>query len=235
MTIRILCLILLCQTAGFSVPAADVIQIDVRPVLTGRAVTTFTDGKLKPWTKGVDGAGRADGFMTFEASTANGDKDARALPGDGCFKATTRHPFVQLNFSNADGEGFQTRGVEGEGGFDFPVPHKRYERMLIFATSSEGPSHLHFKLTYADGTSEEREILLPDYYNDAPADDPNIFSLAADLAKWNASGHMAEKNHHYIHGVDLHPDVKKKLISVSVGKTAPGYLVFWGATGVTAK
>src|ERR1700722_12226162 len=120
MTDRILCLILFCQVAGFSVPAAEVIQIDVRSVLTGRAVTTLTDGKLKPWTKGVDGGGRAGGVMRFEASPANGDKDALALPGDGCFKATTRHPFVRLNFSNADGKGFQTRGVEGEGGFDFP-------------------------------------------------------------------------------------------------------------------
>jgi len=44
---------------------------------------------------------------------------------------------------------------------------------------------------------------------------------------------MREKNHHYIHGVDLHPDAAKKLVSVHLAKTAPGYLVFWGATGVT--
>ena len=105
--------------------------------------------------------------------------------------------------------------------------------MLVFITSAEGPSHLRFKLSYADGTFEQRAVLLPDYYNDAPAEDTNIFSLATNLAKWNASGKMTERDHHHIHGVDLHPNAGKKLVSVQIGKTAPGYLVFWGATGVT--
>jgi len=233
MTARIFCAILFCMLMGLSIPASEVIQVDVRPILTGRAVTTLTGGKLVPWTKGVDGAGRADGYMTLEASVANGDKDAMELPGDGCFKATTEHPFVRLNFTNADGKGSQTRSVEGAGGFAFSVPGKQYNRMLIFMTSAEGPSRLSFKLEYADGTFEQREVLLPDYYKDAPAGDTNIFSLAADLAKWNAAGRMTEGDHHHIHGVDLHPDARKELASVQVSKTAPGYLVFWGATGVT--
>jgi hypothetical protein len=230
---RTLCAILSCLLIGLSLHASEVIQVDVRPILTGRAVTTFTDGKLVPWTKGVDGGGLADGYMTLEASVINGDRNANALPDDGCFKATALHPFVRLNFTNADGKNSQTRSVEGDGGFAFSVPNKRYERMLVFMTSAEGPSHLRFKLSYADGTFEQREILLPDYYNDAPAGDTNIFSLATNLAKWNASGKMTEKNHHHIHGVDLHPDAGKELVSVQIDKTAPGYLVFWGATGVT--
>jgi hypothetical protein len=233
MTTRTLCAILFYLLIGLSVPASEIIQVDVRPILTGRTVTTLTGGKLVPWTKGVDGAGFADGYMTLEASVVNGDKNAKALPGDGCFKASTLHPYIQLNFTNADGKGSQTRSVEGEGGFAFPVPGKRYKRMLIFMTSAEGPSHLRFKLAYADGTLEQREVLLPDYYNDAPAGNLNIFSLATDLAKWDASGRMTERDHHHIHGVDLHPDAKKELVSVHVNKTAPGYLVFWGATGVT--
>jgi hypothetical protein len=226
--------VLFCLLIGLSIRAAEVIQVDVRRILTGRAVTTLMDGKLVPWTKGVDGAGRADGYMTLEAAVANGDTNARALPGDGCFAATAAHPFVRLNFSNADSNGAQTRSVEGEGGFAFSAPGKQYTRMLVFMTSAEGPSYLRFKLEYADGTAERREVLLPDYYNDAPAGDTNIFSLAADLAKWDAAGRMKEPNHHYIHGVELHPDARKELVSVQVSKTAPGYLVFWGATGVAA-
>jgi hypothetical protein len=226
------CAILFCLLMGFSIQASEVIQVDVRSILTGRAVTTLTDGKLVPWTKGVDGAGLADGYMTLEASVVNGDKNADALPDDGCFKATALHPFVKLNFTNADGKGSQTRSVEGEGEFIFPVPSKLYKEIFVFLTSAEGPSHLHFKLGYVDGTFEQREVLLPDYYNDAPTGDTNIFSLATNLAKWNASGRMAERDHHHIHGVDLHPDARKELVSIQIGKTAPGYLVFWGATGV---
>jgi len=218
-----------------SLQASEVIQIHVRPVLTGRAVTTLTDGKLVPWTQGVDGGGRADGYMTREASAANGDKNALALPGNGTFAATAAHPLVRLNFSNADGTGFQTRGVTGAGAFDFSVPAKHYQRMLLFFTSAEGPSQLHFKLTYADGAVEERDILLPDYYYDAPAGDTNVFSLAQNLPKWDATGKMAERDHHYLHGVDVHPNAGKDLVSVQVTKPAPAYLVFWGATGVTAE
>jgi hypothetical protein len=201
--------------------------------LTGRAVTTLTDGKLVPWNKGVDGAGKGDGYLTVDASISNGDTNARALPGDGCFKANELHPFVRLNFADADGKSSQTRSVEGEGGFSFSVPAKQYQRMLVFMTSDEGPSRLHFKLAYADGTLAEREVLLPDYYNDAPAGDTNIFSLATNLAKWNASGRMAERDHHNIHGVELQPDPGKTLVSIQVAKTASGYLLFWVATGVT--
>lgn len=233
MTVKPLWTILFYPLLGLAVQASEVVQIDVRPILTGRAVTTLTDGRLVPWTKGVDGGGRADGYMTSEASAVNGDKNAKALPGDGCFKATTSHPFVRLNYTNANGKDSQTRSVEGEGGFSFSVPRKQYQRMMVFMTSAEGPSHLRFKLAYADGTLEQREVLLPDYYNNAPAGDTNVFSLATDLAKWNASGRMTERNHHNIHAVDLHPDARKELVSVQVDKTAPGYLVFWGATGVT--
>jgi len=213
---------------------ATVIQVDVRSLLTGRAVTTLTDGKLVPWTKGIDGAGLADGYLTVEASVANGDTNARALPGDGCFPATPSHPLVKLNFANADGKALQTRSVEGAGEFSFSVSRARYKQMQIFMTSAEGPSQLRFKLVYADDTSEPREILLPDYYQDAPAGDTNIFSLIADLPKWNATGRMTEPDHHNIHGVNLNPDDRKELVSIQVSKTAPGYLVFWGATGVKA-
>jgi hypothetical protein len=233
MTGRTLCALLLPLLLGLSLRASDVIQVDVRPILTGRAVTTFTEGKLVPWTQGIDGGGRADGYLTLKASIANGNTNALALPDDGCFAANAVHPFVRLNFSNADGKNPQTRGVTGEGGFSFPVPDKHYQRMMVFMTSAEGTSQLRFKLAYADGTRELRENLLPDYYNAAPAGDTNVFTLAADLAKWNASGRMTEANHHHIHGVDLHPDARKKLVSVQVEKTALAYLVFWGATGVT--
>jgi len=217
-----------------SLQASEVIQIDVRPVLTGRAVTTLTDDKLVHWTEGVDGGGRGDGYMTREASVAKGDTNAIALPGNGTFEANAAHPLVRLNFSNEDGDGFQTRGIQGAGSFVLSIPANHYRRMLLFMTSAEGPSQLHFKLTYADGAVEERDLALPDYYYDAPVGDTNVFSLAQNLPKWDATDRMKERDHHYLHGVDVHPNAGNELVSVQVTKTAPAYLVFWGATGVTA-
>ena len=213
---------------------APAIQVDVRAHLTGRAVTTLTDGKLVSWTKGIDGAGLADGYLTVEAAIANGDTKALALPGNGCFPATPSHPLVKLSFSNADGTGPQTRSVVGAGEFSFSVSRGRYQQLQVFLTSAEGPAQLSFKLIYADGTVEQRERLLPDYYNEAPAGDPTVFTLIANLPKWNSTGHMAERDHHNIHGVNLNPDSRKELLSVQVSKTEPGYLAFWGATGVPA-
>lgn len=233
MTTRTLASILSCLLISLSTRASDVIQVDVRSVLTGRAVTTLTDGKLVPWTSGVDGRGHGDGYLTLDAATANGDTNTLSLPNDGIFPANTAHPLVQLNFSNADGIHPQTRGVQDAGEFSFSVPANHYRNMLLFLTSSEGPSQLHFELTYADGSLDQRDILLPDYYNDPPPGDTNIFLLATNLPKWDASDRMKERNHHNIHGADLHPDSKKELVSIHLAKTAPGYLVFWGATGVT--
>src|ERR1017187_4758888 len=178
----------------------------------------LTDGKLVPRTKGVDGTGFADGFMTLEAAVVNGDINARALPGDGCFKGTAGHPEIRLNFTNADGKGWQTRSVAGKGGFSFPVPGRQYQRMMVFLTSAAGSSHRHFQLVYGDGTLEHRAVVLPDYYSAAPAGGTNIFSLTTDLAKWDAAGRMAERDHHYIHGVELHPDARRNLVSIQVLK-----------------
>jgi hypothetical protein len=234
MSIQTLCSLVLGSLFTLSLRASEVIQIDVRPVLTGRAVTTLTSGKLVHWTQGIDGGGHADGYLTREASAAIGDTNALALPGNGTFEATAVHPLVRLNFSNEDGQGLQRRGVQGAGSFVFSVPAKHYQRMLLFMTSSEGPSQLHFQLAYADGAVEERDVLLPDYYYDAPAGDTTVFSLAQNLPKWDAAGRMKERDHHYLHGVDVHPNAGKELVSVQVAKTATAYLVFWGATGVTA-
>ena len=81
----------------------------------------------------------------------------------------------------------------------------------------------------------QRERILPDYNNEAPARDPAVFTLIANLTMWNATGHMAERDHHNIHGVNLNPDNRKELLSVQVSKTEPGYLVFSGAPGVPAR
>ena len=93
-----------------STRASEVVQVYVSVQLTGRAVTTFTDGKLVPRTKGIDGKGLADGYLTAAEAVASGDKNAKALPEDGGSKATATHPFVRLNFSNADGPPDAQRG-----------------------------------------------------------------------------------------------------------------------------
>lgn len=209
------------------------IQLDIAALLDVRPVTTLTGGKLVTWHGGIDGGGRGDGYLTMAAALSNGDRDPHALPDAATFAATARHPEIVLHYANEDGEGMQAHAVAGAGEFSIPVPAHRYRGLFLALTSAEGESRLHCTLTYADGTAAT-DAVCPDYYKDIPADDPDLSYLASDLAKWNRSNAMAEKNHHNIDALDLHPDAARTLLTVTVAKAAGGYLVLWGAAGVVA-
>jgi hypothetical protein len=217
-------------TAG----AAQTIQIPVDALLTARSVTTLTGGALVTWTVGVDEGGTGDGFLTAAASKFHNDPPTvKALPDDGRFPADTRHPEVVLHFSNdADPASQQTRPVKGAGEFSFPTPAAQYEKLFLIFTSGEGASALTFTLTYADGTTDVVNESLPDYYIPILPSDPVFFNLALDLAKWRQTNAVADAAHHYIDGVEIHPTPSKVLNGVKVAKTAAGFLVFWGATGI---
>lgn len=208
-----------------------VVQIPLGSVLNTRSVTTLTNGALVTWQIGIDGGGNGNGYLTSAASLFKGDKNLKALPDSGKIPGDARHPEVTLNFSNADGAGNQTRYMPGAGEFTFSVPQGKYSKLFLFFTSAEGASSLQLKLTYVD-SSETRSVVMPDYYNDIKPDDPVLFYLVKDLPKWNKSNTMTEANHHNIDGIELHPVAGKFLTGVTVSKTAAGYLVFWGATGI---
>jgi hypothetical protein len=211
-----------------------VIQIDVDKILNARSVTTFTDGKLTTWTTGIDGNGLADGYLTLSASLFKGDKDPIALPDNPLFPATDRHPEILLHYSNSDSTSNQTLAVKGTGTFNFQVPAKYYSKLFLAFTSAEGASDIAVDLYYGD-VKETKFFIVPDYYQDLEATDPDFCYLANNLAKWGVKNNMTEKDHHNIDLLDIHPDPKKKLTHIKVQKTEAGYLVFWAATGVATK
>lgn len=209
-----------------------VIQIDIDTLLNARPVTTFTDGSLTSWTKGIDGGGDGDGYLTMAAAVFHGDKAPHALPDVSLIPANASHPAIKLHYDNADNWNNQARYIAGEGNFAFDVLHRKYTGMYLGLTSSEGPSQLKITLIYQDGI-ETKEFTLPDYFNDIPATDANFSYLVHDLAKWGKKDVMTEKDHHNIDVLNIHPDPKRVLLRISVSKTKPGFLVFWSATGVT--
>jgi hypothetical protein len=208
-----------------------VIQIDLDKILNARPVTTLTNGKLVTWTKGIDGNGEADGYLTMSAALFNGDKDPIALPDNPLFQANNKHPEVLLHYSNNDGISNQAMAISGAGRFSFEVPAKKYSSLFLAFTSAEGASQIKISLKYADGV-ESKSYEVPDYYKDIPADDPNFCYLAHDLAKWGTKNNMTEMDHHNIDLLNIHPDENRKLVSIQVEKSEAGYLVFWAATGV---
>lgn len=210
------------------------IQINIDTLLNARAVTTLTKGKLVTWTKGIDGDGQGDGYLTMAAALFNKDKDPHALPDNPHIRATPKHPSITLHYKNRDGVGFQTRAVSGAGSFGFYVPQKKYMGIYLSLTSAEGGSQLQVELTYKDGIAT-KDFWLPDYYNDIVAKDSCLSYVVHDLAKWDNQNKMVESNHHNIDALNIYPDPKRILVHVKVKKSAGGYLVFWAATGVPVK
>lgn len=207
------------------------VQIDISGLLNARPVTTLTGNKLISWTKGIDGNGDGDGYLTEAAASFKGDESTHALPNKPVFAANGQHPEIKLHYDNADSLHSQARFISGEGEFEIKVPKARYSAIFLGLSSSEGPSQLQFELVYADG-STATSYLLPDYYNNVSEKYPNLSYVATDLAKWGKKSIMAEKDHHNIHLLKLNSDPERKLKAIKVIKAKAGYLIFWSATGL---
>jgi len=217
------------STAAWAAP----IQIDCTSVFNARPISTYSNGALVPWTVGIDGAGRADGFATVSAARANDDSFVHALPDNGDFPRTADHPDVRLSYNNADDKRAQARAMEGASSCEISIPAKSFQTLFLFFTSAEGPSEVSATLHYQDGKVQRETIQIPDYYRAPIRSEKSLFALASDLAKWNAKGKMAEADHHFIYGWKIRTDDSRPLQSVTLEKTQAGYLVFWGATGET--
>ncbi len=211
--------------------SARAVQIDVGNVFNARVVAVVNHDALVPLRDDIDGAG---GLATKAASDRMGNRNAHPLPDDATFAATDRHPPVILHYANEDAARNQARRCVGEDIFDFPVPAQKYAHLYLFLTSGQGASKIIVKFIYADGSVERRDLEVPDWFWELKSDDPYHSYLAMDLGKWSKSNQMIEDNHHFIFSLDTNPSPEKTLTKIYVHKTAPGLMVFYGATGTPA-
>ncbi|HWZ16608.1 MAG TPA: hypothetical protein VNW95_15320 [Mucilaginibacter sp.] len=221
---------MLCLT-GWQTPENHAVQFDLSKIVNARPVTVVANHRLVTWTKGIDGNGLADGYLTQSAASFNGDKDAHALPDNPVFAANSSHPEIVLRYSNNDTLHNQACSITGEGAVQFAVPKAKYSAVFLALTSAEGASNLQIQLIYNNGTTT-KDFVLPDYYQDIKHGDPNLCYLAHDLAKWGNKNNMTEKDHHNIDLLKIQADPARLLKAIRISKTKPGYLVFWAAVGV---
>jgi hypothetical protein len=125
----------------------------------------------------------------------------------------------------------QTHLIPPSGSISFLVPAAKYSKFFLFFNGAAGGTTITVTLTYADGMGTANATI-PDYYADVPANDPVLFNLAPNLAKWDKNTAINEANHHNINGVELAPLPDKTLTGIKVVRGAEGNLVFWGATGI---
>lgn len=220
------CLII---SSGYLYQTDKVIQIDVSSLLNTRSVTTLTNGKVVPWTKGVD---RENGYLTMSAALFNKETNPKAIPDNSLIPANEHHPAILLHYTNNDGTKYQTRLLADTGGsFTLKVPSKNYSDLYVCLTSAYGKTKLQYELVYNDGI-EVKTITVPDWANDVPDNDPNFSYVVHDLAKWTDKGFRTENDHHNIHALNIHPDEKRVLTAVNVKNQSKTYMLFWAATGV---
>ena len=213
-----------------TVRAGEVIQIDASDAFNTRTISTAVGGKLVPMRDNIDGAG---GVATASAAATFGAPDPHALPDDGKFPATDKHPDIVMPYAKDDGASNQARRSAGGDAYVLSVPAKRYGKLFLFLSSGQGPSNLEIKLKYTDHTIETRTAVVPDWYWDLKPDDKDWCYVATDLSKWGPDK-MLEKSHHSIFGLDIHPNPGKVLEKILVSKADAGIMVFYGATGLTA-
>jgi len=224
-----------CAVAGLLVArcgAQKAVQVDVSTILNDRVVFTVEDGKLDPALHAVD-HGRKSVLITKGAAALADSGTLMSLPDSDLIAANERHPDVKLHYAQA---GSQVRKITASTeSFAFDVPGAKYSQLQMFFISAQGESPISVKLSYADGSSDERETTVPDFYFPKPkVDDPRWFILVDNFGKVDMDGKKVEADHHYIHGVDLSPDPAKTLVKVEVTKTtSTSQLTFFGATGQT--
>jgi hypothetical protein len=207
------------------------VQVDLGNLLNARVVFTQEAGRLQPADHGLD-RGDTSILITRSAAQVSAASKLNPLPDSGFFAANANHPDVQLPYGTAGGGPQVHQSAEMTETYSIPVPPSRYRQMQLFFISAAGPTPIVVRLQYADGSSELRKTLVPDFFYLPDAADKRWFVLVGDFGKVNRNGKMTESVHHFIHGFNLDPDSKKVLQQIEITKeNSKSVLNLFGVTG----
>jgi|GEM_PF-2825398 hypothetical protein len=215
---------------GFAAAAqADTVQVNIKSILNARSVSTFSNGKIYTWTRGIDGNGYGDGYVTHSVAVHLNYTAGPTLPDSALFTANANHPTMLLNYSNSDSTGFQTHYLSGSDSVTFSVPQGNYSTVYLALTSSEGSTTIGVVLNYSDGPVTST-FTLPDYDQGLTS---GVFHVDSNMQKWNNQNSPGDNFGHALDGFGVTTNSAKILTSVKLVKnTAGSYLVLWGVTGV---
>ena len=218
-----------------AVPATQPgVQVDISSLLNARVIITAKDGTPQFADHSLDNAPKS---ILITASAADVTKAEKCVPlvDSGFFPANDRHPDVQLPYGKV-GDGPQVyRSKESTETLHVTVPAEHYEQMQLFLISSMGATPLTVTLNYADGTSDERPMSIPDWFLKPNADDKTSFTLADNFGKVDMKGKTVEHDHHYIRGFNVDPDKSKVLKELVITKKpSKQVLTMFGITGPRA-
>ncbi len=207
---------------------ADTVQVNIKSLLNARSVTTFSNGKLYTWTRGIDNNGYGDGYGTHSAAVFI-NYTGHTLPDSARYPANFNHPLMILNFSNSDSTDFQTHFLSGSDSVTIPVPQGSYSGLYFALMSSEGSTVIKVVLNYSDGPVIST-FTLNDY--DQPLA-TGVFHVDSNMQKWSTTNVPVDNYGHNLDGYCVTTNSAKTLDSVKLVKTTTGsYVTLWGVTGV---
>lgn len=210
--------------------AQDTVQVNIKSLLNARSVTTFSNGKLYTWTRGIDNNGYGDGYGTHSAAMhLTPQYTGHTLPDSARYPANFNHPLMILNFSNSDSTGFQTHFLSGSDSVTIPVPQGNYSALYFALMSSEGSTAIKVVLNYSDGPVTST-FTLNDYDQPLAA---GVFHVDSNMQKWSTTNVPVDNYGHNLDGFCVPTNSLKTLDSVKLVKTTAGsYVTLWGVTGV---
>jgi hypothetical protein len=208
-----------------------IIQVDIKSILNGRAVTILKNGRLIRWSKGVD---LDNGYLTSAAARAINGNSTINLPDSPLIPANGLHPEILLHYSNADSQQDQVAILTDTGSIKVNLPPAYYQKVFLSLTSAYGSSSLEISLKYKDGIVT-KDITLPDWYNDLQTYNSGIVYVVHNLGKWAVNNQLTEQDHHNIDAIVLKTDANKILTSVVVKKLNKGRMLLWAATAITSE
>ncbi|HSY43465.1 MAG TPA: hypothetical protein VK811_06105 [Candidatus Acidoferrum sp.] len=227
----LLCILLIGGCAVFGPTKPSAVQVDLGKLLNARVVITQKDGQLQLADYALD-RGDTSILITKSAAEVSEAGKLNPLPDSGFFAANNQHPDVQLPYGIVGGGPQVHRSPDQTETYLVPTPSNYYSQMQLFFISAAGPTPISVQLQYADGSSEQRTTVVPDFYFLLKPTDKDWFVLAADFGKVNRKGLMTESVHHFIDGFSLNPNPSKRLRGIEITKLdSKSVLNLFGATG----
>ncbi|MBI4784814.1 MAG: DUF4347 domain-containing protein [Oscillatoriophycideae cyanobacterium NC_groundwater_1537_Pr4_S-0.65um_50_18] len=210
------------------------VQFDVSSVLTDDIIVNQAGGVTDTTQTAIDLEDSA--LITQSFATSIGGAAGNGLPDDGLFAANAFHPEIQLAYRNSD-DGINSRLIQtSTGSFTFAVTPGNYSEIHLATTSTEGSSAVQATFTYADGTTSTTTTqTVPDWYNSITESASSYYLVDGMDRSYADATTFQNVSNPAVFGLRFTPDSAKTLQSITIEKTAStGWLLFFGATGVTA-
>lgn len=229
-------LLMSCLIPALPAQAAPV-QFDISDDFNADVIVNGTSGNLDTTQSPLDN-------VSYSLATQGGlDEgcgagDWKGLPNNGLFAKNGNHPKVQLAYRNSNSGNNARRSVVDDQ-FSFSVPHAKYKRIHLLATSGDGASDVKVTFTYTDDSTTVKNFTIGDWFQ-PPVN--GTYSLIDKMDRMNPAATECDDSptnasSARVFGKSLEPNKNKTLKKMAVERV-PGaeysILNTFGATGVKA-